>query len=279
VEIEAQRITRVMRDGSKLVLAEVPGGPNGLALGPDGLFYICNNGGFTFTDAGGYLRPIGPSADYDTGRIETVDPRTGAVKLLYDRVGDHLLRGPNDLMFDGQEGFWFSDLGKSRARDRDHGGLYWAAADGSRIVEAAYPVPGGGNGVGISPDGRIVYLAETETGRLWAWDIVGPGALKKQPWPSPHGGRLVCQLPGYRRLDSLAIAASGNIVVATLVAGEITTISPEGLIVDVVKMPDVMPTNICFGGPDLRTAWITLSTKGLLAEMTWREPGLRLPFS
>jgi gluconolactonase len=201
------------------------------------------------------------------------------VKLLYDRVGDHRLRGPNDLMFDGQEGFWFSDLGKSRARDRDHGGLYWAAADGSRIVEAAYPVPGGGNGVGISPDGRIVYLAETETGRLWAWDIVGPGALKKQPWPSPHGGRLVCQLPGYRRLDSLAIAASGNIVVATLVAGEITTISPEGLIVDVVKMPDVMPTNICFGGPDLRTAWITLSTKGLLAEMTWREPGLRLPFS
>jgi len=201
------------------------------------------------------------------------------VKRLYDRIADQRLRGPNDLMFDGQEGFWFSDLGKSRPRDSDHGGLYWAAADGSRIVEAAYPIPGGGNGVGVSPDGRVVYVAETETGRLWAWDIIGTATLKKQPWhASPHGGRLVCQLSGYRRLDSLAIAASGNIVVATLMAGEITTVSPGGEIVDVKQMPDIMPTNICFGGPGMFTAWITLSTTGRLAELSWREPGLRLPF-
>lgn len=278
VEIAAQRITRVAADGSKSLIAEVPGGPNGLAVGPDGLFYICNNGGFTFTEEGGYLRPAGQAADYETGRIETFDPKTGRLKRLYDRVGDHRLRGPNDLMFDQAEGFWFSDLGKSRPRDRDHGGLYWAAADGSRIIEAAHPVPGGGNGVGISPDGKVVYLAETETGRLWAWDITGSGSLKKRPWPSPHGGRLVCQLPGYRRLDSLAIAASGNIVIATLMEGEITTVSPDGKVVDIVKMPDIMPTNICFGGPDMRTAWITLSTTGRLARMNWREPGLRLPF-
>jgi gluconolactonase len=278
VEIAAQRIARVGPDGSTSTIADVPGGPNGLAVGPDGLFYVCNNGGFTFAETDGNLRPVAPSADYETGRIETVDPRTGEVKRLYDRVGDHRLRGPNDLMFDGQDGFWFTDLGKSRPRDRDHGGLYWAAADGSHIVEAAHPIPGGGNGVGVSPDGKTVYVAETETGRLWAWDIGGSGVLRKRPWPSPHGGRLVCQLPGYRRLDSLAIAASGNIVVATLIAGEITTISPDGDILDVMAMPDIMPTNICFGGPDMRTAWITLSCTGRLAELTWREPGLRLPF-
>ncbi|UFN49162.1 SMP-30/gluconolactonase/LRE family protein [Roseomonas sp. OT10] len=278
VEIEARRITRVAPDGGTSTIAAVPGGPNGLALGADGLLFLCNNGGFAFTEEGGYLRPCGQAADYETGRIETVDPRTGAIRRLYDRVDGHPLKGPNDLMFDGQEGFWFSDLGKSRARDRDHGGLYWAAADGSRIVEAAHPIPGGGNGVGVSPDGRVVYVAETETGRLWAWDVTGSGTVRKAPWPSPHGGRLVCQFPGYRRLDSLAIAASGNIVVATLVAGEITTVSPEGRIVDVVAMPDPMPTNICFGGPGMTTAWVTLSATGRLAELPWREPGLRLPF-
>jgi len=110
VEIAGQRITRVAPDGSKSLIADVPGGPNGLAVGPDGVFYICNNGGFTFTDADGFLRPIGPSADYETGRIETFDPKTGRLKRLYERVGDHRLRGPNDLMFDRAEGFWFSDL-------------------------------------------------------------------------------------------------------------------------------------------------------------------------
>ena len=121
-------------------------------------------------------------------------------------------------------------------------------------------------------------MAETETGRLWAFDILGPGLLRKSPWPSPHGGNLLCQLPGFRRLDSLAVAASGNIVVATLVSGEITTISPAGEILDVVRMPDPMPTNICFGGPDLRTAYVTLSTTGRLARLPWREPGQVLPF-
>jgi gluconolactonase len=119
VEIEAQRITSVAPDGSKSTIANVPGGPNGLALGPDGLFFLCNNGGFAFTENDGYLRPSGQATDYETGRIETVDPRTGGIKRLYDRVGEHRLKGPNDLMFDGQEGFWFSDLGKSRPRDRD----------------------------------------------------------------------------------------------------------------------------------------------------------------
>lgn len=277
VEIEARRITRIAPNGAKSTIATLAGAPNGLALGPGGMLYVCNNGGFSWHEEPGMLRPTGQAADYSGGRIERVDPATGAVEVLYHACDGRPLRGPNDLMFDGTGGFWFSDLGKVRARDRDHGGAYWAAADGSRIVEAAFPIFGGANGIGISPDGRTLYVAETETGRLWAWDIEGPGRLRKEPWPSPHGGRLLCQFPGFRRLDSLAITAAGNIVVATLVAGEITTVSPAGEILRVVKMPERMPTNICFGGPDMRTAFITLSTSGRLAAMAWDEPGLRLP--
>jgi gluconolactonase len=277
VEIEARRITRVAANGGKSTIATVGGAPNGLALGPAGMLYVCNNGGFSWHDEPGMLRPTGQSPDYSGGRIERIDPVTGAIETLYRAVDGRPLRGPNDLMFDAHGGFWFSDLGKVRARDRDHGGAYWGAADGSRVVEAAFPIFGGANGIGISPDGKTLYVAETETGRLWAWDVEGPGRLRKEPWPSSNGGRVLCQFPGYRRLDSIAIAASGNIIVATLVSGEITTVSPAGEILRVVKMPERMPTNICFGGADMRTAYITLSTSGKLAAMQWDEPGFRLP--
>ena len=145
-------------------------------------------------------------------------------------------------------------------------------------MEAAFPIFGGANGIGLSPDGRVLYVAETETGRLWAWDVEGPGRLRKDPWPSSNGGRVLCQFPGYRRLDSLAVTAAGNICVATLVSGEITTVSPAGEILRVTPMPERMPTNICFGGPDMRTAYVTLSTTGKLVELLWDEPGYRLPY-
>ena len=109
--------------------------------------------------------------------------------VLYDHCGPNKLVGPNDIVFDGLGGFYFTDLGKSRARDRDWGGVYYALADGSRITEVVHPIltP---NGIGLSPDGKTLYVAETETARLWAFDVLAPGVLAKAPFPSPHGGRL-----------------------------------------------------------------------------------------
>ncbi|HZF74401.1 MAG TPA: SMP-30/gluconolactonase/LRE family protein [Acetobacteraceae bacterium] len=277
VEIAAGRVIAIAPDGGRTVLAAPGGGPNGLALGPDGALYCCNNGGFEWIEADGILRPHGQPADYSGGRLERIDAATGAVMQLYDECDGRRLRGPNDLVLDGEGGVWFTDFGKSRARDRDHGTVYWAALDGSRIIEAAHPFPGGANGIGLSPDGRMLYVAETETGRLWAFDILGPGKLRKDPWPSPHGGRLLCQMPGFRRLDSLAVTATGNVCVATLVSGEVVTVSPDGEILDVVRCDERMPTNICFGGPGQRTAYITLSSTGRLLVMPWEEPGLALP--
>jgi gluconolactonase len=276
VEIAAGRLTRVTPQGGISVVATPGGGPNGLALGPDGMLYCCNNGGFAWVDEPGRLRPHGVPADYAGGRIERIDPATGAVTRLYDSCDGRKLSGPNDIVLDGKGGFWFTDLGKVRARDRDVGAVYWAALDGSRIVEAAMPVHGGANGIGLSPDGGTLYVAETETGRLWAFEVLGPGELRKEPWPSPAGGRMLCQMPGFRRLDSLAVTAAGNVCVATLVAGEITTVAPDGTILDVVRCDERMPTNICFGGPDRRTAYITLSNTGRLLEMPWPEAGLAL---
>jgi gluconolactonase len=275
VEIERQTVSRVHPDGRVEVIARTGGGPNGLAVGPDGAFYICNNGGFAFRYEMGLLRPVAPASDYTGGRIERLGPATGALSVLYDRCGEHTLCGPNDIVFDAQGGFYFSDLGKSRARDRDHGGLYYATADGSRIVEVAYPIltP---NGVGLSPDGRTVYVAETETARLWAFDLESPGVAREHPFPSPHGGRLVAGLGGYQRFDSLAVDATGNICVATLLSGCISVIAPDGQLLRQVRTGDPVTTNICFGGPDLRTAYVTLSGIGHLVSFDWSEAGLPL---
>jgi gluconolactonase len=185
------------------------------------------------------------------------------------------LRGPNDIVFDGEGGFWFTDLGKSRARERDQGGVYYARADGSLIKEVVHPIltP---NGIGLSPDDSVVYVAETETGRLWAFDIIGPGEIARAPWPSPHGGRFVAGMHRYQRFDSLAVEACGNVCVATLATPCITVIAPDGRVVEQVETDDLHTTNICFGGPGLRTAYVTLSNSGRLVAMDWPRPGLPL---
>ena len=126
------------------------------------------------------------------------------------------------------------------------------------------------NGIGLSPDGRVLYVAETEPARLWAFDITAPGVVNKQGWPSPHGGRLVTGLGGFQRFDSLAVDAAGNICGATLIAGCISVIAPDGSPVRQVAMPDSVTTNICFGGPDLRTAYVTLS--GTARSSPWTGP-------
>jgi len=275
VEIAAGRLTRVMPGGAKTVAARPGGGPNGAAIGPDGKCYVCNNGGFEWVVEGRHRRPFLQARDYAGGRIERVDLATGAVECLCRAAGEVSLKGPNDLVFDRHGGFYFSDLGKVRAREMDRGAVYYAKADGSAITEVAFPMVTP-NGVGLSPDGTTLYVAETEAARLWAFDIVEPGVVRKEPWPSPHGGRLVAGVGGYQRFDSLALDAEGRICVATLINGGITVISPDGRHVEHHPMPDPMTTNICFGGSDMRTAFITLSWAGRLVAVDWPVPGLRL---
>jgi len=275
-EISGAKVTRVTPDGKKTEIGKAGGGPNGVATGPDGALYVCNNGGAVYNTTPAFLS-TGPAPDYKGGSIQRIDPNTGETKTLYTECNGHRLSAPNDLVFDKQGGFYFTDLGKRLAHHRDNGGLYYAQPDGSSVVEVIYPIitP---NGVGLSPDEKTVYVADTETARIYAWDIVSPGKVRKVPFPSAYEGRCVCGLAGFQRFDSLAVQANGDICVATLMTGHITVISPGGQVVRQVKMPDVYPTNICFGGADMKTAYITLSGTGQLAAMDWPEPGLRLNF-
>jgi gluconolactonase len=274
-EIATGHITRIAADGRKSMLANTGGGPNGVALGPDGMLYVCNNGGFSWGRTAQGLRPIGKADDNSGGRIERIDPETGKVERVYDRCEDVHLSAPNDIVFDRHGDFYFTDHGHRQGRRVDHGAVYYAKADGSLIREVAYPLIGP-NGIGLSPDGSILYVAETSSGRLWSWRIEAPGELAKPDWPSPTGGDLAAGLSGFQRYDSLAVEASGNIAIATLRFGGIVVVSPSGEEVERISTPDPYTTNLCFGGADMKTAFVTLSGSGRLVSMDWARPGLVL---
>ncbi len=275
VEVRSGLIKRIDANGDVTTFADCGGGPCGLAFGPNGDLFVCNNGGNAYRPD--HFVGAGPAPDYEGGSIQKVDARTRGVSTLYTHCGEHRLSAPNDIVFDNHGGFYFSEMGKRHPRHRDHGGLYYAKSDGSFITEVAYHIAAA-NGVGLSPDERTLYVAETETCRLWAFDIVEPGKVRKEGFPSPHGGRLICGLPGFQRFDSLAVTASGNICVATLVTGCISVISPEGELLDQVSFPDCYVTNICFGGAQLRSAYITMAETGRLVMLPWDEAGLALNF-
>lgn len=273
VEIKRGTITRVDPDnGSVDVVARPGGGPNGAAIGPDGALYVCNNGGFEWGENRGLTIPGLVADDYSSGRIERIDLETGAVEVVYADVDGVPLKGPNDLMFDSTGGFWFTDHGKMRARTRDRGGLYYGKADGSSVREISFPLDGP-NGVGLSPEEDRVYVAETHQGSILYWELDGPGELAG----SPHG-RFLARPAGRKLFDSLAMDAEGNVSVATIQTGGISTFTPDGEELDFFAVEDPLCTNICFGGADMKTAFITLSGTGKLIRSDWPRPGLVLPY-
>lgn len=276
-EIEAGRITRCWAGGRKQVIAVTGGGPNGLAFGPDGKLYCCNNGGFHWSEKGGMLAPHGIAKDYGGGRIERIDVKTGAAEILY-QSGDHgvMLRGPNDIVFDDQGGFWFTDHGKIDYDKRCHDivGIFYAKADGSFIEEVIFPSQNP-NGIGLSPDGKSLYAAESFTCRLMKFHIIAPGNVDETAGPGGPGIPLY-RPAGYKFFDSLGMEECGNIAVATIGECGISVVSPAGDLIEFVATDDIFTTNIAFGGADMRDAYITLSGTGRLVKYRWPRAGLRL---
>lgn len=280
VEIEGKSLTAVLPDGVLEVVAKLDGGPNGAALGPDGWVYVCNSGGWVYADEklpDGTVIRRNTSQSPQRGWIERVRLADGFVERMHETYEGAQLGSPNDIVFDEQGGYYFTDYGKRSSTALEYGSVYYAPPDGAPLIRCvgSMVTP---NGLGLAADGNTLYVAETLTRRVWAFDLVGPGTIAPKTWPSSCGGRLVAGLPDNNLLDSLALDEDGNVCVACLFNGGVWTISPDGSKRRHTPCPDLMTTNVCFGGTDMRSAFITLSSTGKLGCLDWDVAGQPLPF-
>ncbi|MET0663889.1 MAG: SMP-30/gluconolactonase/LRE family protein [Ilumatobacteraceae bacterium] len=279
VDIDSGRVLRV-HDGTTTVVASPGGGPNGMAAESATTVLVANNGGFLWTVVNGFRIPIDHATHtneppgFEGGWVERIDVATGEVTVLERECVGRPLRGPNDLVVDKAGGVWFTDHGKGRRASVDRGGLYYLPVDGTAVREVAFPLLGP-NGVGLSPDARRVYVAETHTGRLWAWDLDDPGVVRPAAGSLAirHGG--LCVAATRFAFDSLAVEADGRIAIGAIGDG-VVVVTPDGSEIDVHPIPGDVTTNLAFGGADGRRAVITLSRSGRLVEAEWPRPGLVL---
>ncbi len=282
VEIHRGALTRITPAGETSVVAEVGGGPNGAALGPDGRVYIANCGGLQRFEVGGYAFAGGIPDNYQGGSIQAVDLSTGAVETVYTEAEGAPLRGPNDIVFDAVGGFYFTDYGKSDGITGDRGRLYYATTDGESIRMIAAGMEGP-NGIGLSPGGSRLYVSETMTARVWWWDVTGPGQIVGGKSLAGSGGGNFLYTPGeFINFDSLGVEADGNVCVASMVRPGISVVGPDGDLVEFVEIDtdgDPGITNICWGGKDMKAAYVTASSTGKLLKMDWPRPGMSLNFA
>lgn len=278
-EMAAGRISRVRADGRVEPVADVGGGPNGVALLPDGRLIVCQNGGSTFGtgwwpyDFDGCVqlfRPVAAAEVPVTPQLQLVEI-DGSVHTLAVEFG---VRGgramplvrPSDLCVDAEGGFYVTDGGTTRGRSRTMTGLLYGTPDG-RLEEVVYPLEMP-NGVGLSPAGDRVYVAETRTRRVWEFTLSGPGRVA--------GGRGLATVPSGGPLniggaDGLCIAGDGTILVATLGAGGVTAFSPTGQLLGALTLDDPMTTNMTLSD-DEATLYVTLASAGrLMAVDDWQS--------
>lgn len=259
-EIAGQRISRIGLDGTVTTFAQLDGGPNGSAFGADGHLYVSDNGGRWPHDVPSTAE-AGPAPE-GAGTIQRIAP-DGTVETHLDAVGDGPLNQPNDLCFDDRGGFWFTDPVWAGGPGR----IVYCSADGLAIVAhtgLAFP-----NGLAVTDDGRFLVVCESMTGMLWSFKIDFPGFLG-DPKPNGHLGRR--SVP-----DGCCLDSAGHLIVAGHQTNQLFVFDvADGRPVRTVDLADRGPTNVCFGGPDRSTLFITSSDVGQVTAIEWPVPGMPL---
>jgi gluconolactonase len=264
VQIESKQISRLSPDGKVILVKQLTGGPNGLAIGPDKALYIANDGGrFSFAERGSYNFPGAAPPDHVGGSVQRLNLKTGELTTLYEACEGRRLVAPDDLVFDHHGGMWISDYGK-----KADGGIYYATHDGRKIMCAK--VMNSPNGIGLSPDGKQLHVSERR--QLWTFDIEKPGVLAATPKSYPNGEHA--QLRERSVADSLKVQADGKVCVCTLIVGGISIIDKAGA-TEFMQFNDPFVTNLAFGGKDMRDCWLTLSGSGRIAKVRWPYAGLK----
>lgn len=238
------RIFRIDPQGAWSLVAEYDGEPNGMK----------------FLDAGTLL-----ITDYKNGLVR-LDVATGQVSPYLERRNSERFKGVNDLVFDAVGNLYFTDQGQSGLHDPS-GRLYRLRPNGQLdLLLHNVPSP---NGVALSPDGRVLYLAVTRGNCVWRVPLLPDGSVAKvsQFFTSygPSGP------------DGLAVDAQGRLLVANPGLGVVWVLNGRAEPELVLRgVPGSSTTNLAFGGEGRRTLYVTDSTHGRVLRTTLEAAGLPL---
>ncbi len=230
-------IGRITPNGKGEVFLEMPEGSlaNGIRFDRQGTMFI---------------------ADYTGHSILRVNPRTRRIDVF---AHDASLNQPNDIAISADGTIWASDPNWAKST-----GEIWRINPDGKMTRVAADM-GTVNGLDVSPDGKTLYVNETVQRNVWAFSIERDGSL--------GGKRLLIRFPDYGT-DGMRCDVDGNLYIARYGKGTVAIITPAGRLLKEINVLGKRPTNICFGGPDGRTAYVTEAENGRLMQFRTDRPGL-----
>ncbi len=224
-------------------------------------------GGLAFCESGGLLMS-GPS-------LARWDEKTGKTEDLFSKYEGRIIKFLNDMTVDPHGGVYIGSMNYAAlVKDAKPvlGDLYRVAPGGAvTMVGEGYQVS---NGLGFSPDGKLLYHADSPPKAINAYDVAPDGTLKNR--------RVFAKVPeGFP--DGLAVDAEGGVWVAAIFAYELVRFKPDGTVDRRVKMPSRMVVSMVFGGPDMQDLYVVTGDnvdrplKGTIFKLRSDIPGLPVP--
>lgn len=264
VELAGARVTKFTPDGERSTLAEMGGSPNGLAFGADGDLFVCNGGGRW---AAAECTDHKPGPGDGPGLLQRLS-LDGKFETTVAEIDGVPLNSPNDICADADGNLWFTDPAwPDETGAAEPGSICFTTPDGDAVranVGMVYP-----NGIGITPDGSTLVVAESGKARLLAFPILGPGKLgERSTWGYLGRGTVP---------DGFCFDSSGRVICAGHGTWKLFVFPPGGGELErTIDMEDKDVTNACFGGPNFSTLYVTESDQGRIAMVEWERPGLEL---
>jgi sugar lactone lactonase YvrE len=195
-------------------------------------------------------------ADYTKHNILRIDPKTRVVSVL---AHSDEMNQPNDVAITADGTLFASDPNWEKST-----GQIWRIDRDGRMTRVAADM-GTTNGIDVSPDGKKLYVNETVQRNIWAFTLHPDGSITDKT-------RLI-QFPDFG-LDGMRCDVDGNLYVARWAKGTVAKVSPRGEVLGEINVLGVQPTNVCFGGPDGRTCYVTEVEHGRLVQFRVDRPGL-----
>ncbi len=236
-------IAKVTPDGKTEVFVELPGKSvgNGIVFDKKGMMYV---------------------ADYTEHNILKIDPKTKKIEVF---AHDATMNQPNDLALAPDGTLYASDPNW----DKGTGQLWKIGTDGKATKIASDM--GTTNGIDVSPDGKTLYVNESVQRNVWSCPIKEDGTLGEK--------KLVKKFDDHG-FDGMRCDVDGNLYITRYGKGTVVKLSPDGKVLKEIDVLGKQPSNICFGGPDGRTAYVTEVEFKRVVQFRVDKPGLafeRLP--